>query len=66
MEKAFDLKALVEELKAQGLPVAEEAAKVVVQSVLTWVEKSVVATESKYDDFALAIIPLLRLLFLKN
>lgn len=57
MEKPFDLKALVEKFKAQGLDIAEDAAKLVVESTLDWVSESVVMTENKVDDFALAILP---------
>ena len=56
MEKAFDLKDLVGKLTAQGLPLAEEAAKLVVSSVLDWVQESVVISENKYDDFAIPVI----------
>lgn len=42
MEKAFDVKALVEKLKAQGLPLAEEAAELVVKSVFEWCEESAI------------------------
>lgn len=56
MEKAFDVKDLVLKLKEQGLPLAEEAARLVVSSVLDWVQESVVLTENKYDDFAVPVI----------
>jgi hypothetical protein len=56
MEKAFDVKDLVLKLKDQGLPVAEEAAKLVVTSVLDWVQESVMISENKYDDFAIPVI----------
>jgi hypothetical protein len=56
MEKAFDVKDLVAKLAAQGLPLAEEAAKLVVSSVLDWVQESVVVSENKYDDFAVPVI----------
>lgn len=40
MEKAFDVKALEERLKAKGLVVVEDLAKVVVVEVLEWVKES--------------------------
>lgn len=40
MDKPFDSKVLVEKLKAQGLPVAEEAAEAVVKAVFDWAEES--------------------------
>lgn len=66
MEKAFDLKALGEELKGAGLPIAEDAVQLVVEKVLLWVEKSVVLSENKYDDFALAIIPAIKPFVMKS
>lgn len=51
MEKAFDLKALGEELKGQGLELAEESMKVVVKGVFNWIEASVKLTANPYDDF---------------
>lgn len=54
MEKAYDLKALGEKLKAAGLPIAEEAlesagAKVYV-AVKEWATESAVLSETKIDD----------------
>lgn len=60
MEKAYDIKGLLEELKSQGLEVAEEAAKVVVVSVFNWLEKSAVMSENKYDDIAVLLYPQLK------
>lgn len=40
MEKPFDTAALVEKLKAQGLPVAEQAAEAAVKAVFEWVDES--------------------------
>lgn len=60
MEKAFELGALVEKLKARGLDVAEEAAKVIVEEVLDWADESVKLSETKFDDLALPFIPQLK------
>lgn len=57
MEKAYDLKGLVEELKGQGLELAEESAKVVVNGVFNWLEKSADISENPYDDIAKIIYP---------
>lgn len=46
MEKAFDFKALGEELKAQGLPIAEDAAKKLVETVVKWVNDSAAMHEN--------------------
>lgn len=56
MKKAFDVNDLVEKLKGKGMDVAEEAAKVLVEETLSWIEESVQISESKYDDFALPVI----------
>ena len=66
MEKAFDKKDLVEKLEAKGLPVVEDLAKMVVESVLDWVSESVVISESKYDDFALPVILALKPFVMKE
>lgn len=60
MEKAYDLKGLLEELKGQGLEVAEETAKVVISSVFNWVEKSAKLSATPYDDLAMVIAPQLK------
>ena len=60
MEKAVDVKVLAEKLKGRGLDVAEEAAKVLVEEVLDWCSASVVLTENKFDDMAVAFIPQLK------
>lgn len=43
MEKAFDVKVLVQKLAAQGLPLAEEAAELLVATVFEWTEESAAA-----------------------
>ena len=48
---------LVEELKKEGLEVAEEAAKMAVKALFRALPKVVVASENKYDDMLLGIIP---------
>lgn len=42
MTKAFDTKDLVAKLAQQGLPLAEEAAELIVKTVLEWCEESAV------------------------
>lgn len=53
----MDTKALVEKLKGEGLPLAEDVAQKLVMVVLDWVSEEVVKSENKYDDLALAVIP---------
>lgn len=57
MEKPFEIKALVAKLKDKGLDVAEEGAKLIVESTLDWVQESVLLSPNKVDDFAAVIIP---------
>ena len=56
----MDFGKLVEILKDHGLDIAEEAAKVLVEDVLNWVEQQVIASPNKYDDLVLAILPILK------
>lgn len=65
MEKAFELKSLLDGLKLDGLEVGEDAAKKVIARVLDWVEASVKLSENKIDDLAIALIPLVRSELLK-
>lgn len=60
MEKAYDLKELVKILKDNGLDVAEEAAKVLVESVFKFVEESADLSENKYDDLLKVLLPQLK------
>lgn len=60
MDKAYDLKGLLSELKGNGLEIAEESAKVVITSVFNWLEKSAVLSENKYDDLAVILYPQLK------
>lgn len=60
MEKAYDLKVLAEKLKAKGLDVAEEAAKIIVEETLTFIVESAIKSENKYDDLLVAIVPVIK------
>ncbi len=64
LTKAWDVQALVAELKPFGLTLGEAAAKQILDVAFTFVEQSVVLSESKVDDFALAVIPLVKPLVL--
>lgn len=66
MEKAYDVKALVEQLKGHGLDLAEDAAKIAVEELFIWIEKSAGLSENKYDDLLLAILPLIKAEVLKQ
>jgi hypothetical protein len=66
MEKAFELKGLVEKLKVHGLDLTEEMAKLVALSSIDWVEESVKLSENKYDDFAIPVIETLKPFLMKE
>lgn len=56
----MDTKLLVEKLKDQGLPIAEDMVEKVVIAVFDWLEEEVVKSENKYDDLLIAILPALK------
>lgn len=53
----MDKAQLVEMLKLKGLDIAEEALKDVVEAVFQVAEEAVKASENKYDDLLLVILP---------
>lgn len=64
MEKAYDIKALVAKLKARGLDVAEEAAKIMIEETCDWVVESAGKSDNKIDDVVALGIPQLEKLAL--
>ena len=60
MTKAYDIKELVAKLKARGLDIAEEAAKIVVEETLNWTEESCTISPTPYDDILKVIIPVIK------
>jgi len=56
----MDLKSLVAKLKENGMDVAEDAAVVVVETVLDWVTAEVIASPNKVDDLLLVLMPVIR------
>jgi hypothetical protein len=56
MEKAFDVGALGEEFKSQGMEVAEESVKIMVKVVMPWLKRSFELSETKIDDI---MVPLM-------
>ncbi len=57
MEKAYDLGELGAKFKDNGLEIAEDAAKIVVNAVLDWVAESAKLSATPYDDMLIVIIP---------
>lgn len=66
MEKAYDVKVLVEQLKAKGLDIAEDVAAVALVEILDWVVESAKVSNNNYDDLFIAIMPLLKAEMLKQ
>lgn len=60
--KPFDLAHLTEMLKSKGLPHVEGLAKGSLEAVFNWIEFGVKESESKVDDFAMALLPPLKAL----
>jgi hypothetical protein len=60
MDKAYDLKLLVEKLKGKGLDLAEEAAKVAVEGTLEWLEESAKISANPYDDLVIVLVPVVK------
>ena len=56
-KKAYDLKLLLEKLKAQGLDLAEDAAEKVVIGTFDWLEESADLSPNVYDDIAKIVYP---------
>jgi hypothetical protein len=64
MEKAYDVKDLAARLKGRGLDLAEEAAKIVIEETLVWIEESAKLSATPYDDMGLIVLPQLKKLAL--
>ena len=58
MEKAYDVKDLVEKAKAKGLDLAEDAAVHLVDIVFDWLDESANLSENVYDDILKSVYPL--------
>jgi len=57
MLKPYDVSELVNILKSKGLDIAEDAAKLVVESSLEWIKESAKLSATPYDDMALIVLP---------
>ena len=56
-QKAYQIKVLLERIKAQGLELTEEAVKIVVKELCGWLKDSAAVSENKIDDVAALGIP---------
>jgi len=57
MEKAYDIKALAEKLKAKGMPEVEGLAKAAVDSVFEWAQESAAMSPTPIDDMVASFLP---------
>lgn len=57
MLKPYDLKDLAEKLKARGLDMAEEGAKIVIEETSKWVEESAELSPTPFDNIAVVVMP---------
>lgn len=64
MGQAYDLAALVLQLKGRGLDLAEESVKLVIEELFAWLEQSASMSATPYDDLLLVIYPQLKQLAL--
>lgn len=55
MEKAYDPKALIEEVRKEGGPDAEKLLKKNWTAIKNWLAKSAAMSENKYDDVAVPL-----------
>ena len=59
-------KIVLEKLKARGLNIAEDAAGEAVKAVFEGVREYVQASENQFDDLALAVMPAIESIVLKE
>lgn len=57
MVKAYDVKELVAKYKARGLDIAEDAAIMILEETMDWVEESAKISTTPYDDIVAVVIP---------
>lgn len=57
MEKAYDVKALLEKFKKRGLDLTEDAAKMIIEDTCSWIQESAAISENKIDDVAALALP---------
>lgn len=57
MEKAYDIKNLVDRLKSVGLDVGEEAARGGFIQIMEWLKESAKLSQMPWDDMGLIVLP---------
>ena len=64
-KKAYDFKLLLEKLKSEGVELAEESAKIVVEATFAWLEESATLSSTPYDDLLKVVYPQVKSLALE-
>jgi len=60
MDEKIDFKTMaMDEFKKEGLELTEEAIKMAMKAVLKIIPKMIIASENKYDDLLLAVLPVI-------
>lgn len=57
MENAYDMKGLMEEMKVQGLELAEDAAGKAYKALTEWFKKSAAMSANPFDDMVIGFLP---------
>jgi len=57
---SYEFTKLVDSLKEDGLEIAEDAAKKVVERVMDWVAESAQESENSMDDVLVALMPMIK------
>jgi hypothetical protein len=57
---AYEIEKLTAKLKAKGLDVAEEGARVVLDAVVEYIEEGAVESENKLDDILVPLVVALK------
>ena len=57
---SYDFKVLGDKLKARGLDLAEDTAKIFSEEFLNWLSEQSIASESKLDDLIAVVIPMVK------
>lgn len=60
MQNAWEIQGLIDKLKARGLDIAEDAAKIVIEETIAWVDESVTLSENKIDDVVKVALPMIK------
>lgn len=54
---AYDVDLLLEKLKEEGLEIAEESAKILIEAMMAWLEESAELSDTPYDDMVSILYP---------